>query len=213
MLFDFSTLDRHQRYKLLGATVTPRPIAWVSTLDANGQLNAAPFSFFNVFGEAPAVVGFSILHRSASDLKDTGENIRSQREFVVNLVSDDNLEQMNISAIEFPPHIDEFAEARITAAASSSIRTPRIAESHVSFECKLMQIIALGDMRSLVLGEVVAMHVDDDAVIDAERAWIDTPKLQLVGRMHASSYARTSDIIELPRIAVDDWMAQNHAGK
>ena len=103
MHFDFAKLDRQQRYKLLGATVVPRPIAWVSTLNADGTLNAAPFSFFNVFGEAPAVVGFSILHRSASDLKDTGQNIRMQQEFVVNLVSAENLEQMNISAVEFPP--------------------------------------------------------------------------------------------------------------
>jgi flavin reductase (DIM6/NTAB) family NADH-FMN oxidoreductase RutF len=213
MLFEFHKLDRHQRYKLLGATVTPRPIAWVSTLDADGRLNAAPFSFFNVFGEEPAVVAFSILHRSGSDLKDTGDNIRARGEFVVNLVGEDNLAQMNISAIEFPPEIDEFAEAGITPVPSTHIETPRIAESNVSFECKLLQIIPLGDMRSLVLGEVIAMHVNDFAVIDAERCWIDTPKLQLVGRMHASSYARTTDLIELPRIQLEDWVstgALNH---
>lgn len=205
MHFDFSKLDGPQRYKLLGATVVPRPIAWVSTLNPEGRLNAAPFSFFNVFGEAPAVVGFSILHRSPDDPKDTGRNVRTQKEFVVNLVSDENLGQMNISAIEFPPDVDEFAEAGLKTAPSVHIATPRIAQSRVAFECRLMQIIPLGELRSLVLGEVVGMYVDDEAVLDANRGWIDTTGLRLVGRMHASSYARTTDVVELARIPVDKW--------
>jgi flavin reductase (DIM6/NTAB) family NADH-FMN oxidoreductase RutF len=149
------------------------------------------------------------LHRSDTDLKDTGANVRARGEFVVNLVSDDNLEQMNISAIEFPPNIDEFAEAGITSAPSTLIKTPRIAESHVAFECKLVQIVELGNMRSLVLGEILAMHVNDDAVIDAARCYIDTPKLRLVGRMHANSYVRTSDIVALPRISLDSWISSS----
>ncbi|PVX81847.1 flavin reductase family protein [Paraburkholderia unamae] len=205
MEFDFDALDGKQRYKLLGSTVTPRPIAWVSTLGPNGKLNAAPFSFFNVFGEDPAVVGFSIQHRSEADMKDTGSNIRLHREFVVNLVSEDNLEKMNISAIEFPPHFSEFSEAELTPARSTKIETPRIAESHVAFECRLTQIVPLGPLRSLVLGEVVHMHIDDDAVIDAAKCYIDTRKLRLVGRMEANSYVRTSDILQLPRIPLDAW--------
>jgi flavin reductase (DIM6/NTAB) family NADH-FMN oxidoreductase RutF len=207
--FDFSALSPKDRYKLIGSTITPRPIAWVSSVSAKGQLNAAPFSFFNVFGEDPATVGFSILHRSDMDLKDTGSNVRARGEFVVNLVSDDNLEKMNISAIEFPSNIDEFAEAGITPAPSTFIETPRIAESHVAFECKLMQIVELGKMRSLVLGEILAMHVNDDAVIDAARCYIDTPKLRLVGRMHANSYVRTSDIVALPRLSLGSWISPN----
>jgi flavin reductase (DIM6/NTAB) family NADH-FMN oxidoreductase RutF len=208
MQFDFTKLDSSLRYKLLGSTVTPRPIAWVSTLDAQGRLNAAPFSFFNAFGEDPPILAFAILHRSATDLKDTGANIRLQREFVVNLVSDDNLDQMNVSAIDFPPEIDEFVEARITPAPSVSIRTPRIAQSHVSFECRLNQIVELGPKRSLVLGEVLTMHIDDAAVIDAERGYIDTPSLRLVGRMHANSYVRTADILRLPSIPVSEWISR-----
>jgi flavin reductase (DIM6/NTAB) family NADH-FMN oxidoreductase RutF len=209
MEFDFDKLDGKQRYKLLGSTVTPRPIAWVSTLGADGRLNAAPFSFFNVFGEDPAVVGFSILHRSESDPKDTGTNIRLRNEFVVNLVSEDNLDKMNISAIEFPPHFSEFSEAGLTPAQSSKIATPRIAESHVALECRVMQIVPIGPLRSLVLGEVVHMHVRDDAVLDAEKCYIDTPRLQLVGRMEANSYVRTSDIVQLPRIPFESWVPAN----
>src|SRR5258707_9239435 len=103
MEFRFSEIDPKIRYKVLSATVTSRPIAWVSTLDEAGRTNAAPFSFFNAFGEDPAVVGFSILHRSHADPTDTGRNISRSGEFVVNRVSDDNLEQMNLSAIESGP--------------------------------------------------------------------------------------------------------------
>jgi flavin reductase (DIM6/NTAB) family NADH-FMN oxidoreductase RutF len=207
MIFDFSKLDAIHRYKLLASTIVPRPIAWVSTTSADGLLNAAPFSFFNVFSEEPAVIGFSIGHRSSTDRKDTGENIRSQKEFVVNLVSEDNVQKMNVSAIEFAADVGEFAEAGLTAAPSFALKTPRIAQSQVSFECQLMQIIPLGELRSLVLGEVVAMHVKDEAVIDPDRCWIDTPKLKLVGRMHASSYIRTSDLFELLRITVQEWFS------
>ncbi|TDV02346.1 flavin reductase family protein [Paraburkholderia caballeronis] len=208
MYFDFSRFSPLERYKLLSSTVTPRPIAWVSTIDATGKPNAAPFSFFNVFAEDPATLGFAINHRSDTDRKDTGENVRLQREFVVNLVSADLVEKMNVTAIEFGPDIDEFAEAGLTPAASTTIRTPRIAESRVSFECRLMQVVALGTRRSLVLGEVLAMHVRDDAVLDAERCWIDTQKLQLVGRMQGHHYLRTADVFELPMIPVDVWNAK-----
>ena len=208
MYFDFSRFSPLERYKLLSSTVTPRPIAWVSTIDATDKPNAAPFSFFNVFAEDPATLGFAINHRSDTDRKDTGENVRLQREFVVNLVSADLVEKMNVTAIEFGPDIDEFAEAGLTPAASTTIRTPRIAESRVSFECRLMQVVALGTRRSLVLGEVLAMHVRDDAVLDAERCWIDTQKLQLVGRMQGHHYLRTADVFELPMIPVDVWNAK-----
>lgn len=196
MQFDFDALTPTHRYKLLAATVVPRPIAWVSSQDAEGRLNAAPFSFFNVFGEDPPVVGFSIAHRSADDVKDTGANIRAQGEFVVNLVSEDTLESMVVSAIEFASSVDEFAEAGLTPAPSVRIRTPRIAESRVSLECRLQQIVELGPKRSLVIGEVLMLHVHDDAVIDGERGWIDTARLALVGRMGANRYTRTADVME-----------------
>jgi flavin reductase (DIM6/NTAB) family NADH-FMN oxidoreductase RutF len=197
MQFDFTQNTREQRYKLLGATVVPRPIAWVSTLDGQGVENVAPFSFFNVFGEDPPTVGFSILHRSGTDIKDTGRNIRERREFVVNLVSDDHLDQMAISAIDFDPHINEFVEAGLISAPSTYIVTPRIASSRVSLECKLVQIIELGPMRSLVLGEVLMMHVADESVIDEQQGRIDTESLRLVGRMGPNRYVRTTDIVEL----------------
>jgi flavin reductase (DIM6/NTAB) family NADH-FMN oxidoreductase RutF len=152
MDFIFSEIDPKIRYKLLSATVTPRPIAWVSTLDEAGRTNAAPFSFFNAFGEDPAIVGFSILHRSPEDPKDTGRNIARSGEFVVNLVSDDNLEQMNVSAIEFGPDVDEFAAAGLTPVPSAMVLPPRIGESKVAFECRLMQTSQTGRDANACVG-------------------------------------------------------------
>jgi len=205
MEFRFAEIDPNIRYKLLSATVTPRPIAWVSTLDEAGRTNAAPFSFFNAFGEDPAIVGFSILHRSPEDPKDTGRNIARSGQFVVNLVSDDNLEQMNVSAIEFGPDVDEFAAAGLTPVPSAMVRPPRIGESKVAFECRLMQTVKLGAMRTLVLGEVLLMHVQDGLVIDRERGWVDTRGLRLVGRTSAGSYVRTNEVIELPTLSPEEW--------
>ena len=209
MEFRFTEIDPKIRYKLLSATVTPRPIAWVSTIDGAGRTNAAPFSFFNAFGEDPAIVGFSILHRSPEDPKDTGRNIARSGEFVVNLVSDDNLEQMNVSAIEFGPDVDEFAVAGLTAVPSTMVRPPRIGESKVAFECRLMQTVKLGATRTLVLGEVLLMHVQDSLVIDRERGWVDTRGLRLVGRTSAGSYVRTNEVIELPTLSPEEWQRLN----
>jgi flavin reductase (DIM6/NTAB) family NADH-FMN oxidoreductase RutF len=206
MLFDFTELPAQARYKLLVSTVTPRPIAWVVSLDAAGRANAAPFSFFNVLASDPPTVGISIGNRAPGQPKDTLANIRETGEFVVNLVSRDNAEAMNKTATEFPPGVDELAAAGLTRLPSVKVTPPRIGESPVAFECKLFQAIPLGPGNTLVLGHVVAMHVRDDAVLDALKHYIDTPKLDLVGRMHGSGgYATTRDQFEIRRIRLEDW--------
>ncbi|MCF3946842.1 flavin reductase family protein [Acidiphilium sp. AL] len=206
MLFDLTALKPLDQYKLLASTVVPRPIAWVVTLDAEGRLNAAPFSFFNVFGSGPPILCIGIGARRPGDCKDTGENIRLTGEFVVNLVAHDNAEAMNVTAIEFGPEIDELAEAKLTTLPSAKIKPPRIAESPVAMECVRHSMIEFGPDRALVVGRVVAMHVRDDAVLDAERCHIDTPKLDLIGRMHGAGwYSRTTERFDMPRILVDEW--------
>jgi flavin reductase (DIM6/NTAB) family NADH-FMN oxidoreductase RutF len=204
MIFEFSRLSPLERYKLLSSTIVPRPIAWVSTRSPDGVANAAPFSFFNVFGEEPPVVGFSINDRRPGDRKDTGNNIRHSGDFVVNLVSDELLEQMNITAAEFNPAVDEFQEAGLSVAPSLSVDAPRIAESPVSLECKLLQIVDLGAARSLFLGLVQVMHVADRAILNAERFHIDTPELRLVGRMQGNWYVRTAETMEVSRVIPDE---------
>ena len=206
MLFDFETLSTQERYKLLVSTVVPRPIAWVVTQSLEGRLNAAPYSFFNVFSADPPVMVIGIGGRKPGDAKDTGQNIRETSQFTVCLVNHDSSAAMNVTAIDFPPEIDEIATAGLTTLPSTKIKPPRIAESPVAFECERFMAIELATDRSLVLGRVLAMHVRDDCVMDAARCYIDTPKLDLIGRMHGAGwYARTTDLYEQPRIPLGDW--------
>ena len=206
MLFDFDTLPARERYKLLVSTVVPRPIAWVVSQDAEGHINAAPFSFFNVFGEEPPTVIVGVGSRKPGTPKDTGANIRETGEFVVNLVSYDNARQMSATAIDFPRGVDELAEAGLTALPSTKVRPPRIAESPVAMECQRMMMIEAGPKYTLIVGRVVAMHIHDDCVLDASRHYIDTERLDLIGRMHGSGwYTRATDRFEIPRIPVEDW--------
>ncbi len=206
MQFDFAKLSARDRYKLLVATVVPRPIAWVVTQDPQGVLNAAPYSFFNVFSGDPPVVVIGIGGREPGDAKDTGGNIRRNQQFVVNLVGQANAEAMNVTAIDFPPEVDEIAQAGLHTLPSLHVAPPRIAESPVAMECERLATLEIGSDRALVLGRVLAMHVADEAVLDAARCYIDTPKLELIGRMHGAGwYARTTDLFEMPRIKVDEW--------
>ena len=206
MLFDFDMISAQDRYKLLVSTVGPRPIAWAVTQDAKGLVNAAPFSFFNCVSGDPPLVIIGIGGRKPGDAKDTGNNIRETGQFVVNLVSDANAQAMNITAIDFPPGVDEIREAGLTTVASTKVKPPRIAESPVAFECERFMNIDLGIDRTLVIGRVLAVHVRDDCVLDPVRCHIDNAKLDLIGRLHGGGwYARTRDRFDMPRITLAEW--------
>lgn len=212
MQFDFATLSVKDRYKLLVSTVTPRPIAWVVTEGPDGTLNAAPYSFFNAFSNDPPVVVIGIGGREPGDAKDTGNNIRRTGQFVVNLVDEASAAAMNVTAIDFPPDVDELHQAGLHTLPSLHVRPPRIAESPVALECERLAAIDLGNERTLVIGRVLAMHIKDEAVLDPARCYIDTPKLGLIGRMHGAGwYARTTDLFELPRIAAKEWALKDPA--
>ena len=206
MLFDLATISPSVCYKLMVSTIVPRPIAWVVSQDVGGTLNAAPFSFFNALSADPPVIGIGVGRHSSGRSKDTRSNILETREFVVNLVSDATAAAMNVTAIEFDPDVNELAEARLTTCPSTRVKPPRIAESPVALECQLLQAIDLGPTNGIVLGRVLAIHVHDEAVIDAANGYVDTPALKLIGRMHGTGwYARTSDRFEMRRIPVGDW--------
>ncbi|MGE5205462.1 MAG: flavin reductase family protein [Chlamydiota bacterium] len=210
MLFDFASISAKERYKLLVSTIVPRPIAWVVSLDRDGRANAAPFSFFNAFAGDPPVVGIGVGQHDPGRPKDTRRNIAETRQFVVNLVSEEVAEKMNITAIEFEAGVDELSQAGLHCAPSVHVKPPRIAESPVAMECELMQIVELGPEAGLVLGRVLAMHVREDAVFDAARHYIDTDALKLIGRMHGSGwYARTSDLFQMNRISLQDWQKRS----
>lgn len=208
MLFDFAKIPHEQAYKLVVASVVPRPVAWVVSQDRAGQVNAAPYSFFNAFSDNPVVVGIGCGRRPPGAVKDTLANIEATGQFVVNLVSATNAEQMNITAIDFPPGVNELAEAGLTTAPSAVVKVPRIAESPVALECEIFQFVPAG-RHTIVMGRVVALHVRDDCVLDPAKFYLDTPKLGLVGRMHGRGwYARTTDRVEIPRISVAEWEAR-----
>ncbi len=204
MQFDFETMKPGERYKLLLATVLPRPIAWITTRDASGAVNAAPFSFFNVFGSDPATVGVGIGSKGPGEPKDTRANIRANEQFVVNLVPYSLAQEMRITSITFPKGVEEPAEANLKLVPSEKVTVPRIEASPVSMECTFMQEVALGNF-SLVLGRILTVHVQDHAVIDAARQYVDAEKLDLIGRMEGGWYTRTTERFEMPNIPLEEW--------
>lgn len=187
-------------YKLLVGAVVPRPIAFVSSLDTAGVRNLAPFSFFTVISANPPVVCFSPMVRSSDGAhKDTLHNIEATREFVVNIVSEDFAEQMNLTSAEFPPEVDEFAVSRLTPQASDLVHPPRVKESKIQMECRLVEVVHVSAKPlggSLVIGEVLRFHVAEDIF---ENFRIDPDKLRAIGRMAGSTYTRTTDRFELVR--------------
>ena len=202
--FDPTEIAPGDTYKLLAGTVVPRPIAFVSSRDAQGVLNLAPFSFFNAVCANPPVICFASAVREAKNglaaFKDTLANIEATGEFVVNIVSDEIVDAMNQTAAQVPPEVDEFALAGLTPLASEAISVPRVAEAKVQMECRLLQVLPVSTLpmgASLVLGQVVRIHVSE-AVL-GERFHIDSAELRAVGRMAGSEYVHTSDRFELER--------------
>ena len=212
MQFDFDALSGRDRYKLMVSTVVPRPIAWVVTQSPAGLVNAAPYSFFNAISGDPPLLMVSIGARSNGEPKDSAANIRASGQFVVNLVSEAMAHSMVVTAIEFDPSVSEVTEAELATVPSTHVAPPRLRDSPVAFECERYQTVALPGGTDLVLGRILTMHVADEAVLDASRHYIDTPKLKLVGRMHGGGwYSRTADAFEQPRIPVTDWQSRNPA--
>ncbi len=209
MLFDFAHLEASERYRLMTAAIVPRPIAWVVTLDGAGRRNAAPFSFFNAFGEDPPVVCLGIGGREPGPYKDSAANIRATGQFVINVVPESLMQAMHVTAIDFETGADELAEAGLSTLPSVHVAPPRIAESPVAFECALHSVVEFETRQSLIVGRVLAMHVADDAVIDAARCRIDSARLDLVGRVYGpGGYVRTvgPGVFNRARLLLRDWV-------
>lgn len=208
--FDFDALSEHDQYKLLIGTVVPRPIAWVTTVDGEGRVNAAPFSFFNALSSEPAILAVGVGPRPDGSVKDTLRNIRETGEFTVNIVSNALVEAMTVCAIPFPPGTDELVEAGLSAAPGLKIRAPYIKEARAALECRLFQDIVLSPARSIILGEVVAAHVDDCILTD--RNHVDPHGLDAVGRMGGDAYASTRYLFDLKRIDLERWTTDHDPG-
>jgi flavin reductase (DIM6/NTAB) family NADH-FMN oxidoreductase RutF len=189
-------------YKLMIGTIVPRPIALVSSIDAKGIRNLAPFSYFTACSSNPPVVVFCPVLRPFQPMaKDTLRNILETHEFVVNIVSEDFADKMNACSATVPPEVDEFELSGLTPLASEVVKAARVGESHVHMECRLMQVVHVGDKPgsgTLVLGEVLRFHVSEDLIHNFH---IDPDKLRAVGRMAGSTYVRTTDRFDLTRPA------------
>ncbi len=198
MEFDLTGEHAKHSYKLLAGLVTPRPIAWVTTQDDEGRINAAPFSFFNVLGTRPPIVAFAPGDRSPGIPKDTARNIRRSGEFVINLVDEACAEAMNLTSAELPFGESEIEHAGLSVTASSVVTPPRIAESPVSLECREWSTLEIGRNR-LVIGLVERIYVRDGA-IDPETLLVNPDVFRPIGRMEVpSGYCRTNDRFDMPR--------------
>lgn len=210
MEFDFTRMPAGDRYKLMAASVTPRPIAWVSTRSAAGAANTAPYSFFNAISGDPTLVVIGMMRRADGTHKDSAANILETGEFVVNLVTEADAEAMNFTCIDAPPGFDEAAHAGLTMAPSSAVAPERIASAPVALECRLYQAIEAGK-TTIVLGEVVRFHIAD-RFVDAERLHVDAPAMGLIARMHGGGwYTRSTDRFEMQRPSWADWVAAQDA--
>lgn len=208
--FDFASLSPRERYKLLIGAVVPRPIALVTTIDRNGIVNAAPFSFFNCLSADPAILALGVEYRQTGAQKDTGRNVRETLCFTVNIVSDALMRGMNICAVPFAPGIDELAQAGLHAAPGVKVACPWIAESPAAFECRHHTTLGIGNSREIILGEVVYAHFRRD-VVDAAKHYVDPAALDAVGRMGGHGYASTRDYFDLPTMSVEKWMSDPQA--
>jgi flavin reductase (DIM6/NTAB) family NADH-FMN oxidoreductase RutF len=214
MRFDLDQIETAVVYKLLVATVVPRPIAWVTTVNGQGLVNAAPFSFFNVMGSAPPTLVLGLMADPLRGFKDTARNIIETGQFVVNLVPEALVRQMNVTAVDAPSDVSELTLAGLDKAASIHVRAPRIAASPVSFECVNHATVVTGPHQSVVIGRILAVHIADAFVQDAGRGYIATQELDLVARSFAARYVRTQDTFDLVRPTWAGWLAaQADAGQ
>jgi flavin reductase (DIM6/NTAB) family NADH-FMN oxidoreductase RutF len=206
MQIDPSLHSTADNYKILTNLVVPRPIAWVTSLSQAGVVNLAPFSFFNAVGSDPLYVVISIGCRDNGTPKDTARNILASGEFVVNLVTEELFDAMNISAADFPPDQSELAAANISAAPSVRVKAPRLARAQASLECTLFKSEPIG-ANTLFIGEVVMFHVADHLL--GPRMHINN--FAPIGRLGSPSvYFRTTDRFDVPRIIYEQWQKDNN---
>jgi len=204
MHFDPQDLSPEETYAFFISAMVPRPIALVSTVGAAGVLNAAPYSFANGVCGRPPMVGFSAGQRRHYEtgelsLKDTPRNVADTGDFVVNIVDNALAETMNASSADFPPEVSEFDECGFTPAAAEAVQSPRIAEAPVNLECRLEQVVELGEpLSQFIIGRVVHFHIRDELI---KNGAVDPHRLQAVGRLGGNLYCRVNDIFEMIRPA------------
>ena len=199
---DIQALSKRDRYFLITNMIVPRPIAWVTSMGADGTVNAAPFSFFNVMSATPPVLGFGV-----GGWKDTVRNIAETKEYVINIVPEAQAEAMNITAIEFPSGESELPQAKLEPTPSQKVRVPGIAQSPIHIEMRYRDMIRLeadGATNYWVMGDIVHVHIDDALWSDGR---IPYDQLQPLGRLGGSWYTRVGaqTLMRMQRIKLSEW--------
>ena len=211
-LLEEHALSTGTLYRLFSGSICPRPIAWVSTLDRDGNANLAPFSFFDVVSVNPPVLGFSPILDGDGNPKDTIRNLGQVPECVVHISGEGLVEEMNATSAGLPHHGDEFLHVGLEKVAMPGVSVPRVAGAPVAFGCRLREIMRFGDQPlagNLVLVEVVSIHVDD-AIWNGRH--VSAERLRPIGRMAGNDYARTTDQFEVERPASGSAMSRQERG-
>ncbi len=206
MIFKVDKSEPREIYNMMIGLIAPRPIALITSFNEQGKLNAAPFSAYNYLCTDPPIVGIGVTNRPGTRTpKDTAHNIRMTGEFVVNVVTEDLLPQMNLCATDFPAEIDELEMAGLETAPSTVVKVPRIKRAHAALECVEHTTLEIGRSR-IILGRIVSMYVEDEFV-DAAGPYIKAEELHAVGRMNGlGAYVKTRDsFLQQPRISYEEW--------
>ncbi len=193
--FDFTILDARQRYKLMIGSIIPRPIALVTTVDENGRVNAAPFSFFNCLSADPPILALGVENNPDMSFKDTGHNIRMTEVFTVNIVSFAMAEAMHRCAAKYPRGVDELQEAGLTAKPGAKVASPWIAEAPAAFECRRHVTLELGKSRQIIMGEIIYAHFREGAVDD--RLHVDPAAIDAIARLGGDTCATIRDRFDM----------------
>lgn len=204
--FAFSELDKAARYKLLSGVIVPRPIAFITTRSEAGVVNAAPYSFFNVFSDDPPLIVLGLQHKPDRTRKDTTQNIDGMGEFVINMVDEPLAQAMNDAAANFPPGISEPEVLGLALADSLTVRVPRLAAAPFALECRKSVSLVFGPGREVLVGEVTGLHARA-GLLDAETLRVDFDAYRPVGRLFGDLYTRQTDIFAMSRRTPDEVMA------
>ncbi|WP_440896365.1 flavin reductase family protein [Amphibacillus sp. Q70] len=200
LTFDPKLISERQNYKFLIGTVIPRPIAFVTSVGENGGLNGAPFSYFNIVSSNPPMISLAI-QRKNGQMKDTAKNIKTNKEFVVHVVDNQNVEKINQTAASLPSNQSEIDQADLTRIESEKILVPGVKEAKIRFECRLEQALELGEDHSigvdLLIGKIVQYHLDEDIYDQNQR--IDHDMLEAVSRLAGNNYAKIGEVFEIER--------------
>jgi flavin reductase (DIM6/NTAB) family NADH-FMN oxidoreductase RutF len=196
MQLNLSELPPAKRYGILSSLIVPRPIAWVTTLDEDGQVNAAPFSYFQIMGENPPLVVLGI-------------GLRRTREFVINIVTEENAEMMNLCATDFPPGMSETSALGLATEPSTIVKPPRLSVAPAQLEARELQTLLIGH-NQVVMGELLVVHIRDE-FFDTEKMHVLTDKMHIIGRLQGGEgggYARTREPFHMQRLTYAEWQAK-----